>query len=201
MLGADTRGHCEKRITGKRPLLVDTIPLGLAREVGYEMTGSMGAAMRVLVFGNSGSGKSTLARQLAQEHRLAHLDLDSIVWEPDTIAVQRPPDAITASLAAFLSEHDRWVIEGCYGELVEAASNHCTELVFLNPGLETCLEHNRRRPWEPHKYASKEAQDAMLENLQEWVAGYYERHDPWSYHAHRRIFDAFEGSKNERFCE
>lgn len=156
--------------------------------------------MRVLVFGNSGSGKSTLARQLAQEHRLPHLDLDSIVWEPGQIAVQRQPEAIVSSLSAFLAGNHRWVIEGCYGDLMEAASSHCTELVFLNPGLETCLAHNRNRPWEPHKYASKEAQDAMLDNLQAWVAGYYERQDPWSYHAHRRIFDAFTGPKSERLA-
>ncbi|MEN1961331.1 AAA family ATPase, partial [Luteimonas sp. MJ246] len=37
--------------------------------------------MKVLVFGNSGSGKSTLAKRLAEEHGLAHLDLDLIVWE------------------------------------------------------------------------------------------------------------------------
>ena len=154
--------------------------------------------MKVLIFGNSGSGKSTLARRLAEEHTLAHLDLDSIVWEPGRIAVVRTPDAITASLAHFIAAHPRWVIEGCYGELVEAASSHCTELVFLDPGLEACLENNRRRPWEPHKYASREAQDAMLGNLQEWVAGYYTRQDQWSYHAHRRIFDRFPGNKSER---
>jgi adenylate kinase family enzyme len=154
--------------------------------------------MKVVVFGNSGSGKSTLARQLATEHGLAHLDLDSIVWEPGKIAVQRPVDAIEASLAAFVSGHASWVIEGCYGELVQAASVHCTELVFLNPGLETCLEHNRARPWEPHKYASKAAQDQMLESLQAWVADYYARQDQWSYHAHRGIFDSFTGRKSER---
>lgn len=85
------------------------------------------------------------------------------------------------------------MIEGCYGELVQAASAHCNVRVFLNPGLETCLEHNRRRPWEPHKYASKEAQDAMLA----WVAGPHERGDQWSYQAHRRIYDAFAGHKSE----
>ncbi|QDL53435.1 AAA family ATPase [Rhodoferax aquaticus] len=154
--------------------------------------------MKTLIFGNSGSGKSTLAKHLSQAHGLAHLDLDSIVWEPGKVAVQRPMDAIHASLAEFLVAHQSWVIEGCYGELVEAASAQCTELVFLNPGREVCLTHNRSRPWEPHKYASKEAQDAMLENLQAWVAGYYERHDPWSYYAHRRIFDAFAGAKSER---
>jgi adenylate kinase family enzyme len=155
--------------------------------------------MRILVFGNSGSGKSTLARRMAREHSLAHLDLDTIVWEPGRVAVQRAPHAIMASLEGFLSEHSRWIVEGCYGELVEAASKRCTELVFLNPGLETCQRHNRQRPWESHKYASKQAQDAMLENLQAWVAGYYERQDQWSYQAHRRIFDAFPGRKCERF--
>lgn len=153
--------------------------------------------MKVLIFGNSGSGKSTLAKRLALDHGLAHLDLDSIVWEPGKIAVQRSPDAIAKSLESFLAEHNLWVIEGCYGELVEAASQHCTELIFLNPGREACLEHNRRRPWEPHKYASKQEQDSMLENLQVWVADYYERKDQWSYQDHRRIFDAFTGSKRE----
>ena len=154
--------------------------------------------MKILVFGNSGSGKSTLAKQLSREHDLPHLDLDSIVWETGQIAVQRQPEAVAASLATFVAANSSWVIEGCYGELVEAASSHCTELVFLNPGLETCLEHNRARPWEPHKYASKEVQDTMLDNLQAWVAGYYERQDQWSYHAHRRIFDSFTGPKSER---
>lgn len=157
--------------------------------------------MKILVFGNSGSGKSTLAKQLAREHALAHLDLDSIVWEPDRIAVQRPPAAIASSLQAFLSASTQWVVEGCYGELIRQAAGHCTELVFLNPGQEACLEHNRRRPWEPHKYPSREAQDAMLDNLQAWVTGYYEREDQWSYQAHRAIFDSFDGHKSERCGE
>lgn len=75
---------------------------------------------KILIFGNSGSGKSTMARQLSQEHELPHLDLDAIVWEPNRIAVQHSRKVIAASLEAFLDEHDHWVIEGCYGELVEA---------------------------------------------------------------------------------
>lgn len=153
--------------------------------------------MRVLVFGNSGSGKSTYAKALAARHGLAHLDLDSIVWEPGKIAVPRDPRSVAASLDAFLASHAEWVIEGCYGELVEAAAPRCAELVFLNPGLEACQANNRRRPWEPHKYASMELQDAMLANLQSWVAGYYQRDDAWSYRAHRRIFDAHRGVKVE----
>lgn len=153
---------------------------------------------RVLIFGNSGSGKSTLAAHLAQAHALAHLDLDSIVWEPGEIARQRSSETTAALLAEFLAQNERWVIEGCYGELVEAAASRCTELVFLNPGLEVCLAHNRQRPWERHKYSSKALQDSMLDQLQAWVADYYQRKDQWSYFAHRRIFDGFSGNKSER---
>lgn len=153
--------------------------------------------MRVLVFGNSGSGKSTYAQALAALHGLAHLDLDSIVWEPGKIAVPRDPQSIAASLDAFLASQPHWVIEGCYGELVEAAAPHCTQLVFLNPGLATCQANNLRRPWEPHKYASMEQQNAMLDNLQSWVADYYSRDDAWSYKVHRRIFDDDRGVKVE----
>jgi adenylate kinase family enzyme len=153
--------------------------------------------MRVLVFGNAGSGKTTLARALAVAHGLAQLDLDSIVWESGQIAVERPADSIAASLHRFLADHDIWVIEGCYGDLIEAASSRCTELVFLNPGLAACLANNRRRPWEPHKYASIEQQDAMLEVLQGWVSDYYTRTGPASYEAHRRIFDSHTGTKVE----
>jgi adenylate kinase family enzyme len=153
--------------------------------------------VRILVFGNSGSGKSTYARALARRHGLVHLDLDDIVWEPGKIAVRRAEAAIAASLAAFLDENERWVIEGCYGDLVEAAAPRASELVFLNPGREACLANNRRRPWEPHKYASPVEQDAMLEALQAWVVAYYTRTDACSYREHRRIFDAHPGAKVE----
>lgn len=153
--------------------------------------------MKILVFGNSGSGKSTYAQSLAAAHGLTHLDLDSIVWEPGKIAVQRDPQAIAASLDAFIAAHPGWVIEGCYGELVESAALHCSQLVFLNPGLEACLANNRRRPWEPHKYASMEHQNSMFDALQTWVADYYVRDDAWSCAAHRRIFDDHPGPKVE----
>ena len=153
--------------------------------------------MKVLVFGNSGSGKSTYARALATRKGLAHLALDTIVWEPGKIAVQRSTQSVAASLQGFIDSHTDWVIEGCYGELVRAASAHCTLLVFLNPGMDACLANNLKRPWEPHKYTSLELQNTMLGQLQEWVADYYQRKDAWSYRVHREIFDAFAGLKVE----
>jgi adenylate kinase family enzyme len=153
--------------------------------------------VRVLVFGNSGSGKSTYARALAARHGLAHLDLDTIVWDPAKFAVQRPLEAIEASLQAFFDAESAWVVEGCYGDVVELAAPRCTELVFLNPGVEACLANNLRRPWEPHKYGSLEEQNAHLAFLQGWVVEYYTRGGPSSYAEHRRIFDAHPGPKVE----
>src|SRR5215469_4715020 len=100
--------------------------------------------MKVLLFGNSGSGKTTYARALATREGLAHVDLDSIVWEPGKIAVQRSRESVAASLRRFIDSHANWVIAGCYGELVRAASAYCTLLVFLHPGIDACLANNLR---------------------------------------------------------
>src|SRR5262245_46197075 len=158
---------------------------------------NVSATKRILVIGNSGSGKSTYSKALALRHSFAHLDLDSIVWEPGKVAVERPRPRVLADLSAFIEQHPAWVIEGCYGELAQAVLPYCSKLVFLNPGLEACLKNNHTRAWEPHKYASAREQDAMLENLQTWVSGYYQRSDAWSYAAHRALFDAFVGCKIE----
>ncbi len=148
---------------------------------------------RVVIVGNSGSGKSTLARALGEAHEIPVLDLDSIAWsEP---AVRRPHEESARELRAFISAHEGWVVEGCYASLVEVALPHCTELVFLDPGVEACLANNRRRAWEPHEYASKADQDAKLAFLQQWVREYYDRDDEYSHRAHERLYAAFEGKK------
>ena len=40
-----------------------------------------------------------------------------------------------ALLEAYVAAHPGWVIEGCYGDLIEAALPHASELCFLNPGV------------------------------------------------------------------
>jgi len=153
--------------------------------------------MRVLVMGNSGAGKSRRAREMAQQRQLQHLDLDTIVFVPGLIAVARPIAEAMADLHAFATASGEWVIEGCYGDFIEAALPYCTELLFMNPGRDACLANNRKRAWEPHKYASKEEQDSMLAFLLDWVGKYYERDDTCSYRYHRRVFDGFSGAKRE----
>jgi adenylate kinase family enzyme len=151
--------------------------------------------MRIVIIGNSGSGKSTFARRLAADGT-PMLDLDTIVWEPNQIAVARPLAAVHADLDAFCAR-DSWIAEGCYGDLAERVLVHEPELVFMNPGEAACLRNCRARPWEPHKYASKAAQDDKLEFLLGWVSDYYRRDDATSYARHRALFDAYGGLKRE----
>lgn len=151
--------------------------------------------MRIVILGNAGSGKSTLAKSLARSLRMPMLDLDTIVWEPEQIAVQRDDDVVLADLAQFCRESDHWVIDGCYGDLVAAVLPNAPLLVFLDPGVEVCLTNCRARPWEPHKYRSKAEQDAQLEPLLDWVATYYHRDGPMSLVNHRAVFDGYAGPK------
>ena len=102
-----------------------------------------------------------------------------------------------ADLRSFAQSNPEWVIEGCYGDFIEAALPFCSTLIFMNPGRDACLANNGKRPWEPHKYESREKQDSMLPFLLDWVGKYYERDDTCSYRYHRRLFDGFAGDKSE----
>ncbi|HKL63746.1 MAG TPA: GNAT family N-acetyltransferase [Woeseiaceae bacterium] len=151
--------------------------------------------MRVLIFGNSGSGKSTLARQLADEGGLAHLDLDTLAWLPEHPPRRAPLGASTQRIEVFIDRHASWVIEGCYTDLLRVAAPFANEAVFLNLDVVQCVANARKRPWEPHKYESKVAQDANLDMLINWIRDYTEREDVFSYRAHRDFYERFEGAK------
>ncbi|MFK8041066.1 shikimate kinase [Congregibacter sp.] len=150
---------------------------------------------KALIFGNSGSGKSTLAKRLCKDADLAHLDLDTLAWEPTTPPARKPLALSAAAIHAFTSEHSHWVIEGCYADLIAMASPLAEELIFLDISTEDCIAHAHARPWEPHKYPTKEAQDANLEMLIEWIKAYPERDDSCSRQAHVEVFEGFSGKK------
>ena len=148
-----------------------------------------------MVFGNSGSGKSTLAQQLCAQENLPHLDLDTLAWLPTN-----PPQRKTLSesrefIEYFMNSAQAWVIEGCYTDLLEIAVGHANELVYLSVPVETCIENARKRPWEPHKYASRAEQDANLGMLLDWIAQYPTRVDVFSQSAHDSLYEKFTGKK------
>ena len=149
----------------------------------------------MILLGNAGAGKSTMARRLIGGADIPRLSLDEIAW--DQGARRKPLTESLALLHQFLDAKDEWVIEGCYGDLIEAALPHCTELRFLNPGTEACVAHCNRRPWEPSKFSSAEQQDAMLGQLIQWVQEYETRDDEYGLKRHRQVFDRFSGTKRE----
>lgn len=153
--------------------------------------------MNVAILGNSGSGKSTLARWLADRTGAVLLDLDTVAWEPDRIAVPRSPDSARADVRAFCRIKERWIVEGCYTGLIEAALHFVPRLVLLDPGEARCVANCRERPWEPHKYTTRQEQDERLEFLLGWVRDYYVRDDDMSLASHRRCFLSYEGPKVE----
>jgi len=153
--------------------------------------------MRFVIYGNSGSGKTALARELALRADIDVLELDRIAREAEAAAAGCGAAAARAQLDAFCTGRADWIVEGRHGDLVLAALHHKPELVFLNPGPVACLRHCRTRPWEPHKYPSRQAQDAALATLLQRVADYYRGDDEVSLRRHRAIFDAYDGPKRE----
>lgn len=151
---------------------------------------------RLLIFGNSGSGKSTLAKSLALSEGLAHFDLDPIAWLPTDPPQRRPLQECEAQINAFIQAHESWVIEGCYADLMHLVSASATEVIWLKLSVDACVEHAKARPWEPHKYPSKEAQDANLNMLLGWIRSYPEREDTCALKAHLALYDGFQGKKS-----
>lgn len=148
-----------------------------------------------LIFGNSGSGKSTLARHISDTEHAAHLDLDTLAWQPVNPPERAPVSESKHRIEAFMAGKQSWVIEGCYADLLELALPHATDIIFLDLTVEQCIANARARPWEPHKYPSKAAQDANLTMLIEWIGSYDQRQGCFSRSAHKALFRRFTGRK------
>ena len=150
---------------------------------------------KIIIFGNSGSGKSTLAQELSQAYQLAHLDLDTIAWQPTSPPQRVPLRESARQIEQFISDHKGWVIEGCYSDLLAFAMEAAEDMIFMNLPIEQCIANAKNRPWEPHKYESKAAQDANLAMLISWIADYTKREDTFSQQAHEQLFKSFSGHK------
>jgi adenylate kinase family enzyme len=60
---------------------------------------------KIVIFGNSGSGKSTLAKELCSQENLAHLDLDTVAWQPAWPPVRENLAKSKKVIDKFLDEH------------------------------------------------------------------------------------------------
>jgi len=111
---------------------------------------------KILIFGNSSSGKSTLSKELSLQNNLAHLDLDTIAWDKEIVTQRAKQEDSEKQLHKFINENKSWVIEGCYTDLLKILENHASKIIFLNPDVKQCINNANKRPWEPHKYKSKQ---------------------------------------------
>jgi len=156
---------------------------------------------RILIFGNSGSGKSTLAKQLCRSENLAHpglahLDLDTLAWLATSPPKRKPLDESQREINEFINTHNNWVIEGCYSDLLEMAITSANEIIYMNLPVDACIANAKNRPWEPHKYESKQAQDNNLDMLIDWIRQYSKRQDTFSEYAHKKLYESFSGKKS-----
>jgi len=152
---------------------------------------------KIVIFGNSGSGKTTLANHYVEEYHLPHLDLDLVAWENTDPPGRKPLPDSAGIINQFTETNNTWVIEGCYADLLSLVVNQSTALIFLNPGIDVCLENCKSRPWEPRKYSSIEDQNNKLDMLLNWVKQYEHRDDEFSLTAHRALYDSFTGYKKQ----
>lgn len=150
---------------------------------------------RILIFGNSASGKSTLAKQLSCDQGLAHLDLDTLAWQQSSPPTRKPLDQSAKSLKNFMQSSDNWVIEGCYADLLAIAAPFANEVIFMDLPVSLCIDNAKNRPWEPHKYTSRQAQDDNLDMLIDWISQYQQRQDTFSAQSHLNLYDKFAGKK------
>jgi adenylate kinase family enzyme len=152
---------------------------------------------KIVIFGNSGSGKSTLAKEYVEQYGLSHLDLDTLAWLDTTPPIRKPLQDSADQISQFTERNKSWVIEGCYSDLLSLVIKQATEVIFLNPSVEICIDNCIARPWEPHKYQSAEQQNQNLEMLLDWVKQYPVRSDEFSLQSHQKLFNEYNGNKTQ----
>lgn len=151
--------------------------------------------MNIVLLGNAGAGQSTLAKAMIAKWPAARLSLDAVAFSGG-IERRLLQDSIE-DVKGWIVGHGRWIIEGCYADIIEPILPLCDELIFLNPGVDTCVAHCRSRPWDPGTFASPQEQEQNLHNLILWVRAYGERSDEYGLSRHRDLYESFAGKKSE----
>jgi adenylate kinase family enzyme len=150
---------------------------------------------RILIIGNSGSGKSHLAQALATQLALPVLDLDDIFWLDGSYKAKRPGKQVWAAIDA-VRDQDRWIVEGVYGSMVEHLLDRADLLIWLALPWTECLRSLVERELTRHPHRSPEM-DKSFEALTVYAAAYDQRTNDISRHGHQRLFDMFNGARQQ----
>jgi adenylate kinase family enzyme len=95
--------------------------------------------LRTLIIGNSGSGKSGLAEGLGELVGAPVFHLDLLHWKDNGVGAKEDENLARQNVAS-LAATERWVIEGVYGWLAEAAIPRATALIWLDLSWDVCRE-------------------------------------------------------------
>jgi adenylate kinase family enzyme len=145
-------------------------------------------AERTVVIGNSGSGKSTLAEAIANLTHIPVFDLDVLHWEEGSYNVKRNED-VARKMVLDVANQPRWIIEGVFGWLAEAAVPKATALIWLDFPWSLCRAGLVARPL---RRGATSRDDA---DLMTWAEAYWTRKTPTSFAGHYKLFQDFSGTK------
>lgn len=88
--------------------------------------------MRIVVIGTSGSGKTTMALRIASAFELPFIELDSLHWGPNWVALsETDPDEFARRVRDAMSA-EAWVSDGNYAMVRNLIWPRATHLVWLD---------------------------------------------------------------------
>ena len=152
--------------------------------------------MKTVIIGNTGSGKTWLANQLALTTGSHVVHFDEIYWTPGGFDVRRSDEDVAEIVSAHLSQ-PTWVAEGVFGNLAKTFLSTATELIWLDPGQDTCVLRLRARGSESKRHINREQSALGLATLIEWAQTYEARTGSSSAAFHQEIYDGFSGRKEK----
>lgn len=88
--------------------------------------------MRIVVIGTSGSGKTTMALRIASAFELPFIELDSLHWGPNWVALSETDPDEFARRARNAMSAEAWVSDGNYAMVRDLIWPRATHLVWLD---------------------------------------------------------------------
>ena len=149
---------------------------------------------RIIIIGNSGSGKTWISKKISEKFNFNIIHLDHHFWEPGGFNKKRDKSVVYGEIKQ-LSQNEKWIMEGVFGELAELAIPRATFLIFLDKTWEECKNALLSRGSESSKQLDPVEAEKNFMALLDWAGDYYQRDDLRSQIGHTKLFDHFTGKK------